>query len=73
MFDNLREDMDAKRDQEGAIFQPASNTLSGSIAPRPSRFLGMTPLQRFVIAVMLMAAVIVLGLMCLLVSGKIAL
>ncbi|MBM3126232.1 MAG: hypothetical protein FJZ87_14370 [Chloroflexi bacterium] len=73
MFDNLREDLDPNRDQGEAKLQPATNTVSGSIAPRPSRFLGMTSGQRFVIAVMLMVAVIVLGSMCLLVAGKIAL
>jgi hypothetical protein len=73
MFDNLREDLDSSRVQEEAKFQPASNTVSGSIAPHSSRFLGMTSGQRFVIAVMLMVAVIVLGLMCLLITGKIAL
>jgi len=74
MFDNLRDDVNSFKDQEQAIYQPASNTISSSpSSSRPSRFLGMTSIQRFVIAVLLMAAVCVLGMMCLLVTGKIAL
>jgi len=73
MFDNLRDDVNSFKDQEEAIYQSASNTVSSSLSSRPSRFLGMTSIQRFVIAVLLMAAVCVLGMMCLLVTGKIAL
>jgi hypothetical protein len=73
MFDNLRDDANSFRGQEQALYQPASDTVSSPLASRPSRFLGMTSIQRFVISIMLMAAVCVLGLMCLLVTGKIAL
>ncbi|RJP50465.1 MAG: hypothetical protein C4557_09590 [Anaerolineaceae bacterium] len=71
MFDNLREDAAAQSFyEEEAQFQPAAGTeqarKSGS-----SRFLGMTPIQRFVIAVMMMFAVCVIGALCLLVTEKI--
>lgn len=73
MFDNLREDAHGFQDEQGTKYQTASSTVSGPISQRSSRFLGMTSIQRFVIAVLLMAAVCVLGLMCLFVTGKIAL
>jgi hypothetical protein len=73
MFDNLRDEAHSF-DEEQTKFQRASTTTtSGPIARRPSRFLGMTSIQRFVIAVLLMMAVCVLGLMCLFVTGKIGL
>jgi hypothetical protein len=70
MFDNLRDEAHSF-DEEPAKFQPASTTTSGPLARRSSRFLGMTSIQRFVIAFLLMMAVCVLGLMCLFVTGKI--
>jgi len=71
MFDNLRDETNAYEDNSGAKLQPASNTISGPLSRKPSRFLGMTSIQRFVIAVLLMASVCVLGLMVLFVTGKI--
>jgi hypothetical protein len=53
-------------------YQPAATGQFS--APRKSgssRFLGMTSLQRFVLAVMLMIAVCVIGALCLLVTGRI--
>jgi hypothetical protein len=70
MLDNLRDDSSSKPFfEDEAQFQPAD---PGAIpAPaRRGRFLGMTPVQRFVIAAMLMILVCVLGSMCLLVTGK---
>jgi hypothetical protein len=71
MFDNLRDEANAYEDKSGADLRPSSSTISGPISRRPSRFLGMSSIQRFVIAVLLMASVCVLGLMVLLVTGKI--
>ncbi len=71
MFDNLRDEANASEDKSGAKLRPASSTISGPLSRRPSRLLGMTSIQRFVIVVLLMAAVCVLGLMCLFVTGKI--
>jgi hypothetical protein len=71
MFDNLREEATSSSlYEEEAKFIPAAGTTSGA---RPSRFLGMTAPQRFIIAVMMMVAVCALGMMCLLVTEKIAL
>ena len=74
MFDNLREEVSAKPfldDEEEAKYLPAAGTeYSGS---GNSRFLGMTPAQRFVIVFMLFLAVCVIGSLFLFVMGKIAL
>jgi hypothetical protein len=70
MFDNLRDETSSFKDE--TKFQAASSTTSGSLR-RPSRFLGMTSIQRFVIAVLLMSTVCVFGVMCLFITGKIGL
>ena len=71
MFDNLREEASKPFYEEEAQFQSAADTISDEPV-RPSRFLGMTAAQRFVIAVMLMFAVCIIGVMFLLVMNKIA-
>jgi len=74
MFDNLRDDAaSSPLYEDEAKFQSAAGTISPEPARRSSgRFLGMTSLQRFVIALMLMIAVCVIGTMALFVLGKIA-
>jgi len=69
MIDNLRDDASAKPFyEEEAQFKPAEITTSSSTN---GRFLGMTPIQRFIVALMLMFAVCSLGTMCLLITEKI--
>jgi hypothetical protein len=72
MFDNLREDAAASSlYEEEAKFQSAAGTESTGRA-KPSRFLGMTAMQRFVITFMLMLAVCIIGAMALLILEKVA-
>jgi hypothetical protein len=72
MFDNLRDESSSfSDDPEATAFRASSSTISGPIARKSSRFLGMTSMQRFVITLLLSAAVCVLGAMCLLITGKI--
>ena len=73
MFDNLRDDAASSPFYEDEVkFQSAAGTIAPEPARRRSgRFLGMTSLQRFVIAFMLMIAVCVIGTMALFVLGKI--
>jgi hypothetical protein len=71
MFDNLRNDAESSFYEEDNL--PPDEDL---FVPAPKRktngkLLGMTPVQRFIIAVMLMVAVCTLGSMCLLLTGKI--
>jgi len=53
---------------KGRKIQSASSTLSGPITGHPRRFLGMTSIQRFVIAFLFMATVCVLGVMLLFIT-----
>lgn len=71
MFDNLRDDSSSPFSEENeAKYQPAAGYTDRSSS---KRFLGMTSMQRFVIAVLLMMTVCVLGSMTLFVLGKMAL
>jgi hypothetical protein len=71
MIDNLRDDASSKPFyEEEAQFKPAEITTSSS--SKNGRFLGMSPIQRFIVAVMLMFAVCSLGAMCLLITEKIS-
>ncbi len=77
MFDNLREDAASSYYEEEAQYQPAAEKKTSAprakAKPRSKRILGMTAPQRFVIALMLMFAVCSLGMMCLLITGKMGL
>ena len=79
MFDNLREQADSTPFYEDeARFRDVEDLRPAAPPPRdpgPSggRFLGMTPLQRFILAILLLISVCVLGSMCLLVTGRISL
>lgn len=76
-FNDLRDEASSNFYEE-AVYQPAEGTPAAkkqrASAPRRAassgKFLGMTPQQRFIIAVLLMVAVCTLGLMCNLVTGK---
>jgi hypothetical protein len=70
MFDNLREEASKPFYEEEAHFQPAPEMPDEPA--RPSRFLGMTGAQRFVISLMLLVTVFILGVMFLFVMGRIA-
>ena len=74
MFDNLRDDAASSFYEEDTV--PPDEVVQISDSPRRNtsgKLLGMTPVQRFIIAVMLMIAVCTLGAMCLLLTGKIGL
>ena len=77
MFDNLREQANSTPFYEDeAQFQDAEGVRPAASAMRKAeggRLLGMTPLQRFIIAFMLLLAVCALGSMCLLITGRISL
>lgn len=70
MFDDLRNEAASKPfldEEEEARYQPAAASYSGG---KPGRFLGMTSLQRFILAFLLMAAVCVIGALALFVMGR---
>lgn len=75
MFDNLREQANSTPFYEDEAQFREAEGLSTPM-PRESAkgpFLGLTPLQRFVLAVLVFIAVCLLGSMCLLITGKISL
>ena len=75
MFDNLREQANSTPFYEDeAAFRDSENiSLAPPRRPTDRRFLGMSSLQRFIVAIMLLIAVCVLGSMCMLITGKISL
>ncbi len=66
MFEDFRKQTDDAQLQD----DPPKNLLEGSSHSK-GRFLGMTSVQRFFIAIMLLAMVIILGILFLLVTSKI--
>ena len=78
MFDNLRDDATPSfYEEDGSEFiEEDLNTPPVIAAPKrktSAKFLGMTSMQRFIIATMLLIATCTLGTMCLLLTGRIAL
>ena len=71
MFDNLREDAASSYESEVKLRSASGAESTFEARPRSKRILGMTSVQRFVIAFMLMLAVCVIGAMALFVTGKI--
>jgi len=74
MFDNLRDDAASSLYEEDDTLFPEDEIKVEIPAKRKAggqKILGMTPTQRFIIAVMLMIAVCTMGMMCLLITGKI--
>ena len=77
MFDNLRDDaVPSFYEEEDTVLPEEFEKKPISKAPKRKtngKFLGMTSMQRFIIAAMLLVAVCTLGSMCLLLTGKIGL
>ena len=71
MLDNLRDDSSSRPFfEDEAQFQQADASTIPAAPRRRGRFLGMTPMQRFVIVVMLMIMVCLAGAFCALATGK---
>jgi hypothetical protein len=72
MLDNLRNDASSFYEEDTI---PPEQAKAVALPRRRSsgKFLGMTPLQRFILAMMLMAAVCASGMVCLLLTNKIGL
>jgi hypothetical protein len=77
MFDNLRDDATPSfYEEDDTAFPEEDLNTPPPIAPKRKtngKFLGMTSMQRFIIATMLLIAACTLGTMCLLLTGRIAL
>jgi len=66
MFDDLRQEADSSM-----MFEDENSALE--MQPKRRPFLGMTPVQRFVIALMMLVMVCILSSFCLIVSEKVML
>jgi|WetSurMetagenome_2_1015567.scaffolds.fasta_scaffold1576537_1 hypothetical protein len=80
MFDDLRKDSDASPFFQEEESEPLLDAKPKKKAVRQGvgfklddKFLGMTAFQRFILSIMLLMVVCVLGMMFLLVAGKIVL
>ena len=62
MLDDLRQQASSSFDEE---------EVSPPAPPLPARFLGMTPFQTFVIALLLLFITCILSAACLLVTGRV--
>lgn len=75
MLDNLRDEANSqpffKDENDLTTAETTALPESRPMRRRGGKFLGMTPIQRFVVSFMLMIMVCVLGMMILLVTGKI--
>ena len=70
MFDNLRNEGEATPFyEEDAKFQAAAGTHEPNLRPA-SRLFGMTPRQRFILAMLVLFATCALGTMCMFVTGR---
>jgi hypothetical protein len=66
---------DFRKQTEDASFQDEDQTEESPVEnpfPEPRHFLGMTPVQRFIVVLMLLMMTIILGFLFLLVTAKIA-
>jgi uncharacterized membrane protein HdeD (DUF308 family) len=66
MFDELRQQA-----TEGDTEEPESDEIEGTVSGQGNYFLGMTPQQRFLLAVMFALWVCIMGVFCLLATGKV--
>ena len=66
--------LDNMQNQFEDEFDFSAEEIWGETEPKPKpEFLGMTPVQRFVLSVMLFLTTTIISLLCLLVAGKVAL
>ena len=66
MFDDLRQQAN-----EGEFEEPESDEVEDSVHVQGNYFLGMTPQQRFLIAVMFVGWICIMSAFCLLATGKV--
>jgi hypothetical protein len=66
MFDDLRQQA-----TEGDFEEPESDEVEDTVSVRGNNFLGMTPQQRFLLAVMFVVWICIMGAFCLLATGKV--
>ena len=77
MFDNLRDDSSFYEDEPNDLYkepeaqaQPIVATRRSSPRRRNARFMGMTAQQRFLLSVMLLITVCVMGVLAMVITGR---
>jgi hypothetical protein len=76
MFDNLRDDSSFYEDEPNDLYPqpaaPAQPVVATRRSPRrrEARFMGMTAQQRFLLSVMLLITVCVIGVLAMVVTGR---
>lgn len=77
MFDNLRDDSSFYEEEPNELYQEHEPQAQPVVAPRSSgprrrkaRFMGMTAQQRFLLSVMLLITVCVMGMLAMVVTGR---
>jgi hypothetical protein len=66
MFDDLRQQA-----TEGDLEEPESDEVENTVPVQGNYFMGMTPQQRFLLAVMFAIWICIMGAFCLLATGKV--
>jgi hypothetical protein len=68
MFDDFRKQID-----DSSFFNEDNEEPQSELLKKEHNFLGMTPVQRFIVALMLLLMTIILGVLFLLVTSRISL
>jgi hypothetical protein len=68
MFDDFRKQID-----DSSFFNEDNEEPQSELLKKEHYFLGMTPIQRFIVALMLLLMTIILGVLFLLVTSRISL
>jgi hypothetical protein len=70
MFDNLRDDSSAAFFEGENPLQPDAGLTDPPLSQPPRKFLGLTPIQRFILSVLIMIMTCIFGLACSIVTGN---
>ncbi len=73
MFDSLRDPPKPETSLDADTDFAAEPGFDAPTASPTKPFLGLTPVQRLILAIMLLASVCILGTLCLLITGRIGL
>jgi hypothetical protein len=71
MLENLRQDFDSSELIQDVEPEPVKKWEAPKIPPVPSRVLGMTASQRFIISLLLFVMTFLLGALCLMLTGRV--
>lgn len=73
MFDNLRDSSFYEEEQNDTYQEPVAQPVVAARRRRNTRFLGMTAQQRFLLSLMFLLSVCVIGVLAMMVLGRMSL